>query len=121
MQGKSSCTMKEDCLINIMDYGQTYKEKLKNYERQKKRIISQNKTIHNKNAKKDNFKERLEILQEAIGVKATGFLSSLQNETTDLVDSFSSCSEEIGSACVIEVDLPNDSGNSIMKQFSAKY
>ena len=112
-QGKSSCMIDENCLMNVIDFVQTSKEKIKNYERQKKRIMTQNKTIHNKNSKKDNFQDILNHLNETIGVNGSGCMSpssSFLNESATLLDSLSGCGEAIESACVIEVDLANDTG-----------
>ena len=114
-QGENSCTMYDDCLMNLIDFVQTAKEKIKNYERQKKRILKKNKILQNKNSKKDNFQDILEILNETVGVNGTGCVSpssSFQNESANLLENLSSCSGAIESACVVDVDLSNETGNN---------
>ena len=114
-QAKSSCTLSDDCLMNVMDFMKTSKEKIKNYERQKKRIESQTKRVQNKNAKKDNFVDILKVLNDTVGVNGTGCVlpsTSFQNESAILLENLSSCSGAIESACVVDVDLTNETGNN---------
>ena len=77
--------------------------------------MSQNKTIHNKNGKKDNFQDILEHLNTTIGEMGTDCISpstSFLNDSATLLDSLSNCSMAIESACVIEVDLSKDTGTN---------
>ena len=119
-RNENSCTISADCVMNVITYAQTSKEKIKNYERQKKRIQGQVKRIENKVGKKDNFQGILQYLQNTTGMNGTGCQTSSGSflvETYELTSSLNSCSETIASKCVVEVDLSNDIGN-INSKFS---
>jgi len=128
-QEEASCEVPDQCLANAVDYMNTLKEKVKNFNKQMKRIIRQNTTAEKKIAKRIEFDIVHTRLMNAAGGNRSdlkcGDSASGQVQVKNLSSTLDSCNADIQSSCALS-DLPQQSMPEMveckekMDEFTAK-
>jgi len=117
------------CLANVVQYMSQLKDKVKNFQTQRKRIMDFNRFAQNKADKKEIFSSVLFRVTSTGGGDATALTCAGEKDTEgataiqDLADKLATCSEEIEAKCVTakpEIDESKiEECNSKMETFKA--